>query len=44
MVREAGGWANDFLAGDGLLEGAPVLGTNLALKEVMAKLVEIERR
>ena len=43
MVREAGGWANDFLAGDGLLKGGPVLGTNRALKEVMAKLVEVER-
>ncbi|MSP47873.1 MAG: inositol monophosphatase [Alphaproteobacteria bacterium] len=43
MVREAGGWTNDFLAGDGLLKGNPVLATNAPLKDVMAKLVEVER-
>jgi myo-inositol-1(or 4)-monophosphatase len=43
MVNEAGGWTNDFLAGDGLLKGNPVLGTNAGLKDAMVKLTEVER-
>lgn len=27
LIQEAGGWANDFLAGDGLAKGNPLLGT-----------------
>lgn len=43
MVNEAGGWANDFLVGDGLTKGGPVLGTNALLKDAIAKLVDAER-
>jgi len=35
MVREAGGWANDFLAGEGLARGNPVLACAPGLKEVL---------
>lgn len=42
MVNEAGGWTNDFLAGDGLMKGNPVLGTNAALKDAILKLVDID--
>src|SRR4029453_5924779 len=31
LVREAGGYTNDFFAGDGLTNGNPVIGTNRAL-------------
>jgi myo-inositol-1(or 4)-monophosphatase len=33
MVTEAGGWTNDFLAYDGLVQGNPVLATTPALKD-----------
>jgi myo-inositol-1(or 4)-monophosphatase len=35
LVREAGGWTNDFLAGDGLLCGNPVIASGQHLKEAM---------
>ena len=35
MVREAGGWTNDFLAGDGLARGNPVLACVPGLKEAL---------
>lgn len=35
LVQEAGGWANDFLANDGLVQGNPVLATTPALKDVL---------
>jgi len=35
MVREAGGWTNDFLAGDGLAQGNPVLACVPALRETL---------
>jgi myo-inositol-1(or 4)-monophosphatase len=25
LVREAGGWTNDFLTGDGLVKGNPII-------------------
>ncbi len=37
MVNEAGGWTNDFLAGDGLTKGNPVLGCTPALREAIVK-------
>ncbi len=43
MVNEAGGWTNDFLVGDGLLKGGPVLGVNALLKDTMATLLEAGR-
>jgi myo-inositol-1(or 4)-monophosphatase len=35
MVREAGGWTNDFLAGDGLSRGNPVLACTPGLREAL---------
>src|SRR5919106_2999890 len=35
MVREAGGWTNDFLAGDALARGNPVLACAPGLKEAL---------
>jgi myo-inositol-1(or 4)-monophosphatase len=32
LVREAGGWVGDFLAGDGLFDGNPILACTPALK------------
>jgi myo-inositol-1(or 4)-monophosphatase len=43
LVREAGGWTNDFLAGTGLTEGNEVLAATPALVEPLAKLVKLER-
>jgi myo-inositol-1(or 4)-monophosphatase len=42
MVREAGGWANDFLAGAGLTEGNPVLAATPALAAELRRLTGIE--
>ena len=41
MVNEAGGWTNDFLAGEGMLKGNPILATNQPLKDAIRKLVEL---
>jgi myo-inositol-1(or 4)-monophosphatase len=38
MVREAGGWANDFLAGDALTEGNAVLACTPGLRVMLQKL------
>jgi myo-inositol-1(or 4)-monophosphatase len=35
MVREAGGWTNDFLAGEGLERGNPVLACTPGLREAL---------
>lgn len=35
LVEEAGGWVNDFLANDGLVQGNPVLATTPALKDAL---------
>jgi myo-inositol-1(or 4)-monophosphatase len=41
LVREAGGYTNDFFAGEGLTEGNPVIGTNRALCAKLADLIGI---
>ena len=41
LVAEAGGRINDFFAGDGLLQGNPILATNAALAEPLAALAGI---
>jgi myo-inositol-1(or 4)-monophosphatase len=41
LVREAGGYTNDFFAGAGLTEGNPVIGTNRALCAKLADLIGI---
>ncbi|MGH7126065.1 MAG: hypothetical protein ACREFI_16945, partial [Stellaceae bacterium] len=38
MVREAGGWANDFLAEDGLRKGNAVLACTPGLRVMLQKL------
>jgi len=38
MVREAGGWTNDFLAGDGLTNGNAVLACTPGLRVILKKL------
>ena len=35
LVREAGGWTSDFLAGDGLAQGNPVLACAPALRDTL---------
>jgi myo-inositol-1(or 4)-monophosphatase len=35
IVREAGGWTNDFLAGEGLKSGNPILACTPALREAL---------
>ena len=37
LIEEAGGFANDFLAGDGLMSGNAVLGSNPSLKADLAR-------
>jgi myo-inositol-1(or 4)-monophosphatase len=39
LVTEAGGHTNDFFAGNGLLEGNPLLATNHALGDAIASVV-----
>jgi len=38
LVRETGGWTNDFLANDGLLSGNPVLAASPGTKKAMQNL------
>lgn len=40
MVEEAGGWCNDFLAGDGLTKGNPILAVTPALKSQLTAAAE----
>ena len=41
LVREAGGQCNDFFAGNGLATGNPVIGTNAALTDALARVTGI---
>jgi myo-inositol-1(or 4)-monophosphatase len=41
IVREAGGFTNDFFAGDGLSNGNPLIATNSALSDELAALIGI---
>lgn len=38
MVREAGGWTSDFLAGDGLRKGNAILACSRGLRAILQKL------
>jgi myo-inositol-1(or 4)-monophosphatase len=38
LVQEAGGWASDFLRGNALLEGNPILACTPALREALSTL------
>jgi myo-inositol-1(or 4)-monophosphatase len=42
LVREAGGFTNDFFAGDGLNSGNPVIATNAALGAALSGVIGIE--
>lgn len=37
LVREAGGWTNDFMANDGLRSGNPILACTPALREALTQ-------
>jgi len=39
LVREAGGWTNDFLAGDGLRTGNPIIACTPELREKLVGLL-----
>jgi myo-inositol-1(or 4)-monophosphatase len=41
LVREAGGFCNDFFAGDGLAEGNPLIATNAVLRDRLAATIGI---
>jgi len=41
LVREAGGFTNDFFAGNGIAEGNPLIATNAALRDELAALIGI---
>jgi myo-inositol-1(or 4)-monophosphatase len=42
IVREAGGYASDFLAGDGLHKGNPLIACAVGVKEELVKTASIE--
>ena len=44
LVHEAGGWINDFLAGDGLRRGNAVLGCTPALKDLISEAMDLPGR
>lgn len=41
LVREAGGWTNDFLANDGLRQGNPVIGCTPAIRALLLKAMKL---
>jgi myo-inositol-1(or 4)-monophosphatase len=41
LVREAGGFTNDFFAGDGLNSGNPLVATNARLASLLAGVIDI---
>lgn len=41
LVHEAGGWTNDFLAGDGLVSGNPILACPVSLRDTLGRITEI---
>ena len=41
LVEEAGGWTNDFWAGDGLSKGNPVLACTPGLRTSLVSVTEI---
>ncbi len=38
IIQAAGGWTNDFLAGDGLLDGNPILGGGPGIEDELRRL------
>jgi myo-inositol-1(or 4)-monophosphatase len=41
LVKEAGGWVNDFLANDGLRKGNPVLGCTPAIRDALLRAMKL---
>jgi myo-inositol-1(or 4)-monophosphatase len=41
LVEEAGGWTNDFLAGNGLTQGNLMLASGPGLKDELKSLLEV---
>jgi myo-inositol-1(or 4)-monophosphatase len=41
LIREAGGWTNDFLAEDGLRRGNPVLGCTPGIKDLIVRAMNV---
>jgi myo-inositol-1(or 4)-monophosphatase len=44
LVEEAGGWVNDFLAGDGMRRGNAVIGCTPGLKDLIAAAMNLPSR
>ena len=42
IVAEAGGYVSDFLAGDGLTKGNPIIACASGIKDALVAAVEIE--
>jgi myo-inositol-1(or 4)-monophosphatase len=42
LVREAGGWTNDFLAGDGLRLGNPIVAATLGIRDQLLAITGLE--
>ena len=42
LVQEAGGYVSDFLAGDGLTQGNPMIACAPGVKDALVSAVEIE--
>ena len=42
LVREAGGWTNDFLSGDGLMQGSELLAATPGLVETLKQLTRFD--
>ena len=38
MVKETGGWTNDFLSDDGLISGNPIVASSPGTREAMKNL------
>jgi myo-inositol-1(or 4)-monophosphatase len=43
LIEEAGGWTNNFLSGDALSKGNPVLGCTPGLAEELQRVTGIRR-
>jgi myo-inositol-1(or 4)-monophosphatase len=44
LIKEAGGWVNDFLANDGLRHGNAVIACTPALRDVIAEAMNMSGR
>src|SRR5262249_22280814 len=42
LVQEAGGWTNDFLTGDGLAKGNPIIAATPAMRDELLAITGLE--